>query len=132
MKKVMLLVLTIFTVSLYAGYSAPLHVQGSKLVDSKEAYALYNQGVKFIDVRPMKFVRFGKIKDAHHLYVGVMTAQNIGNVVAKNEGVVIYCNGVGCPLSAEAIVKMAAWGYSKIYYYRDGFPAWKHYNLPIE
>jgi len=132
MKKLMLLVLTIFTVSLYAGYSAPLHVDGSKLVDSKEAYALYQQGVTFVDVRPQRFVTSGMIKGAHHLYVGAMTPQTIQKVVAKDAPVVVYCNGVSCSLTAEAIVKMAAWGYSKIYYYRDGFPAWKYYNLPVK
>jgi rhodanese-related sulfurtransferase len=132
MKRLILLFWTVFTVSLYAGYAAPLHVDGSKLVDSKEAYALYQQGVTFVDVRPQRFVTSGMIKGAHHLYVGAMTPQNIQKVAAKDAAVVVYCNGVSCSLTAEAIVKMTAWGYSKIYYYRDGFPAWKYYKLPMQ
>jgi len=46
--------------------------------------------------------------------------------------IVIYCNGEDCLRSAKASKMAIGWGFTKIYYYRDGFPAWKKAGYPIE
>jgi rhodanese-related sulfurtransferase len=50
----------------------------------------------------------------------------------KDEPIVIYCNGASCMRSSKATAKAVSWGYTKVYYYRDGFPAWKAASLPVE
>lgn len=130
MKKIFLILLV--ASSLFANYLAPMNVDGSQLIDSKKAYEMYQKGVKFIDVRPDRFIKGGIIKNAYHLYIDSFTKEKLNKIAKANEAIVIYCNGQGCSLSAEAIVKAVEYGYTNIYYYRDGYPAWNHYNLPSE
>ncbi len=130
MKKIIFIMLFI-TSSLLASYQAPLKVQGSTTIDSKKAFELYNKGVKFLDVRPLRFLKSGKIKNSIHLYVDKMTKTKLEKIINKDEKFVIYCNGAGCPLSAKAIKLAVEYGYTKIYYYRDGIPAWDYYKFPI-
>lgn len=120
--------------SLWGNYKAPLHIKGSITVDSQKAYELYNQKVLFLDVRPAWMVKKqGKIKGAINYYVRDITANGLKMLLpAKNTPVVIYCNGIGCSLSEETIVKIAPLGYKNIYFYRDGYPAWTYFKLPIE
>ena len=120
--------------TLFGGYKAPLNIEGSVTVDSQKAYDLYSKKVLFLDVRPNWMIQEqGKIKGAVNYYVSDITAEGLQKLLpTKETPVVIYCNGVGCPLSEEAIVKMAPLGYKKIYFYRHGYPAWKYYKLPID
>jgi len=132
MKKFLLLLLLTLS-TLFAGYNAPMQVQGSATIDSKTAYDYYNMNALFLDVRPYNMVRQqGKIKDAVNIYVDDMTPERMAKVTQKVNPVIIYCNGAGCSLSAEAAVKLVKWGYSNVYYYRDGYPAWQYYKLPVE
>jgi rhodanese-related sulfurtransferase len=130
MKKIFYILLLVS--SLFANYIAPMQVSGSQYIDSQKAYEMFQKGVKFIDVRPDRFVKEGKIQNAYHLYVDLFSKQKLNSIAKVNEDIVIYCNGQGCPLSAEAIVKAASYGYTHVYYYRDGYPAWKFYKLPTE
>ena len=127
-----LLVVLFSITTLLANYIAPMSVAGSTYVDSEKAYMLYNKGVKFIDVRPARFLSQGKIKNAIHLYVGDFTKAKLLSLAKKSEEIVIYCNGQGCSLTPEAIIEVVKYGYTKVYYYRDGYPAWQYYKLPIE
>jgi rhodanese-related sulfurtransferase len=34
--------------------------------------------------------------------------------------------------SSDATKLAVGWGFSKVYYYRDGFPAWKAAGNPVE
>jgi rhodanese-related sulfurtransferase len=130
MKKIFLI--CVISLSLFGAYVAPMSVQGSTYVDSKAAFDLFNQGVKFLDVRPQNSIARGKIRGAIEMYVGNMNPQMISMIIKKDEPVVVYCNGQHCSLTPEAINLMKNWGYSKLYYYRDGYPAWNYYNLPTE
>ena len=118
--------------SLFASYMAPMHVSGSQNVDSQKAYEMFKKGAKFIDVRPSRFLKNGKIKNAYHLYVGSFSKQKLNSIAKENENIIIYCNGQSCSLTAEAIIKALDYGYKNIFYYRDGYPAWKYYKLPID
>ena len=130
MKK--LFVICIMSLSLFGAYVAPMSVKGTTYVDSKATFELFQKGVKFLDVRPQGSISRGKIKGAIEMYVGSMSLQKIMLFVKKDEPVVVYCNGQHCSLTPEALILMKNWGYTKLYYYRDGYPAWKHYGLPIE
>ena len=130
MKK--LFIICIMSFGLFGSYTAPMRVEGSTYVDSKAAFELFNKGAKFLDVRPQGSISKGKIKNAIEMYVGHMSPQKIMLFVKKDEPVVVYCNGQQCSLTPEAIILMKKWGYTKLFYYRDGYPAWKYYNLPTQ
>ena len=130
MKKIVIIVL--LAVGLFGSYVAPMSVKGTTYVDSQKAFELFNKGVKFIDVRPKSSSARGKIKGAVELYVGYMTPSAIQSVLKKEEEAVLYCNGQRCSLTPEALEILVGWGYTKLYYYRDGYPAWEFYGLPVE
>lgn len=130
MKK-LILILMIFTSAIFA-YEAPLRINGSTYINSEKAYKLYLENVKFLDVRPLNHFKNARIRNAYHLYVDNLTQNSLGKIIQQSEKVVVYCNGRGCSLTHEAIVKMLHFGYKKIYYYRDGFPAWQYFKLPIQ
>jgi rhodanese-related sulfurtransferase len=50
----------------------------------------------------------------------------------KNEPIINYCNGPHCWKSYKASVLLVKAGYTKVYYYRDGFPSWKAKGYPVE
>ena len=120
--------------SLWGGYQAPLNIKGSTTINSEKAYELYSKQVIFLDVRPSWMAqKQGKIKGAINYYVGDFNSNGLKEIlVTKDTPVVIYCNGAGCSLTEEAIVKILPLGYKNIYFYRDGYPAWKHYKLPTK
>ena len=58
--------------------------------------------------------------------------QSLAAEVGTDEKVVFYCSGVRCPRSSKAATKAVSWGYGQVYYFRDGFPAWKNAGYPVE
>jgi rhodanese-related sulfurtransferase len=130
MKKVIFIFLC--STYLFSQYLAPKNVDGAITIDSKEAYNMFMKNDKFLDVRPIRFLSSGKIKNSLHLFVDEFTQEKIEKIVNKKENLIIYCNGQSCPLSSKAIIKLKSYGYTQLYYYRDGIPAWKYYKLPIQ
>lgn len=132
MKKVFLILLT--TVSVLSAYTAPMEIPGARTIDSRVAHELFLKGVLFLDVRPEWMVKKeGKIEGAVNLYVEKMTKESVAAVIATPDmPVIVYCNGQGCSLTEEAIVKLLELGYVKLFFYRDGYPAWTYFRLPTE
>lgn len=112
---------------------SPETVKGAVTVNAQEAKKLFDQGVIFIDVRKDKDFAAGRIPDAIHIELKkVFNEKSLGDVVKPDEPVVLYCNGHSCMRSSKAALKAVAWGYKKVYYFRDGFPAWKSSGYPVE
>lgn len=132
MKKIILTILA--TVTLLFAYTAPMEIPGVTTIDSKVASEVQKKGGLFLDVRPDWMVaKEGKIKGARNLYVEKITKESAASVIPTLQTpVVVYCNGEGCSLSEEAIVKLLGFGYEHLYFYRDGYPAWTYFRLPVE
>jgi len=112
---------------------SPMTVDGATTVDTAKAKALFDKEVLFIDVRKDSDWNAGRIPGAEHLELKkVFTADSMGGIAKKDQEVVIYCNGATCLRSSAASVKAVGWGFTKVYYYRDGFPAWKSAGYPVE
>lgn len=109
-------------------------VKGATTVDTKQARALFDKETLFVDVRLKTLSDAGKIAGSIVLDYknGKFTKEALMEEAGIDEGVVIYCNGVKCPLSAAAAEKALSWGYKKVYYYREGYPVWKKAGHPIE
>ncbi len=112
---------------------APESIEGAETISVEKAKELFDQQVLFLDVRKDKDWDAGRIPGASHLEVKKkMTQEALAKLVAKDEPVVMYCNGEKCHRSAKASKKAVGWGYTKVYYFRGGLPAWKAAGLPVE
>ena len=138
MKKIMNGLLTtlisfgLVTVSVAAEIS-PMTIDGATTVDTAEARKLFDQEVAFVDIRKNSDWDAGRVPGAIHIELKkVYSEETLAAEVGKNEPVVIYCNGEKCLRSSQASEKAVGWGWTKVYYYRDGFPAWKAAGHPVE
>lgn len=112
---------------------APEYVDGAETIDTVTAKSLFDRRIPFIDVRGLENFNAGHIPGAHHLPVkSDFTEQRLHAIAAQNDPVVIYCNGIHCMGSSVAVQKAVAWGWTSVFYYREGVPAWKQYGLPIQ
>lgn len=113
--------------------ATPESVDGATTVDAKAAKALFDDEAAFIDLRKENMWNSGRIPGAIWLdFKQGFSQDTLTAEVGKNEKVVFYCSGIRCPRSSKAAGKAVAWGYSQVYYFRDGFPAWKKANFPVE
>lgn len=111
----------------------PKTIPGATTIDVAEAQKLFDLEVPFIDVRKNKDWEAGRIPGAYHLDVKKdFTEESLGKVVKKDQPVVMYCNGPKCLRSSKATAMAVGWGYKKVNYFRDGFPAWKAAGNPVE
>lgn len=112
---------------------SPTTVPGATTVTVEEAFALFEKGVAFIDVRKASDFAAGRIPGAVHLdHPSNFTEESLGAVAGKADPVVIYCNGHSCLRSSEASALAVGWGYTAVNYLRDGYPAWEAAGFPIE
>jgi rhodanese-related sulfurtransferase len=49
----------------------------------------------------------------------------------KSTPLVVYCDGPECWDSYNAVLRLSALGYEKLYWYRGGLPAWREAGLPL-
>ncbi len=123
--------LTIFSMTAIA--ESPMMVDGATTVDTDKAQQLFEQEVAFVDVRKDSDWEAGRIPGAIHIELKKkLTKDSLMAEVGPGDEVVFYCNGASCMRSSKATQKAIEWGYSKVYYYRNGFPAWKSASLPVE
>ena len=128
---VMLLVLPLNASELVE--ATPESVPGCTTVDAAAAKALFDSEAAFVDLRKENMWNNGRVPGAIWLdFKQAFNQKALQSEVDKDEALVFYCSGVRCPRSAKASEKAIAWGYSKVYYFRSGFPAWKNAGYPVE
>jgi rhodanese-related sulfurtransferase len=112
---------------------SPESVPGATTIDTSKAKEVFDKGGVFVDVRRIGEWDAGRIAGAVHLELEqAFNQESLGKAAGKDKPVVFYCNGAKCPRSAVACEKALGWGYSKVYYFRDGYPAWKTAGNPVE
>ena len=105
---------------------AAFDVDGAAKIDLAAARKLFDQNVLFVDVRSVGAHAEGHIPGSIHLDLYAdLNRQNLEKVVRSDEPVVFYCFGKSCYRSAHACAKALNWGFTNVYYFADGFPAWK-------
>jgi rhodanese-related sulfurtransferase len=114
-------------------YVSPETVPGVTTIDTTQAKPLFDQGAIFIDVRSDADWEAGRIPGAVHLELEkVFTEASLGAVARHDQEVVMYCNGIKCPRSSTAAAAAVTWGFTRVYYYRLGFPDWQAAGYPVE
>ncbi|MEE8548431.1 MAG: rhodanese-like domain-containing protein, partial [Alphaproteobacteria bacterium] len=111
---------------------SPTEVEGAVTVSPAMAKALLDRGVPFVDVRGDSPWNLGHIPGAVHLELKkVFGEATLSAVVGGDQEVVIYCSGPKCLRSSKACVKAVSWGFTNVYYFRDGLPGWKAAGYPV-
>jgi TolB-like protein/rhodanese-related sulfurtransferase len=101
-------------------------VDGATHIDVDKAKELSDLGVVFVDVRDRGSFARGHVPGAHHLDLNLdFTEENLSELVGKDDVVVLYCLGEECTWSAYAAAKAITWGFTRVYRFPGGFPAWK-------
>ncbi len=118
----------------WASSESPVSIDGAVTVSAQEAKALFDGEVLFVDVRKDSDWDAGRIPGAVHLdnKKGAFSESALAAEIGKAEKVVIYCNGPKCMRSSKGSTAAVAWGYTNVYYFRGGFPAWKTAGFPVE
>jgi TolB-like protein/rhodanese-related sulfurtransferase/Flp pilus assembly protein TadD len=120
-------------VPITVGGTSPKKIEGAITIDATRAKTLYDRAVPFVDVRDDADWNAGHIPDAVHLELfNVFSEARLSKIVGKNEEVVIHCAGPSCGLSAGACVSAVSWSFTRVYYFRGGFPAWKAAGHPFK
>lgn len=130
------------TVSALAG-ETPMELKGAKLVDPAGAKAAMDAGAKFYDVRVAAEYNDEHIKGAVSVPYKEASKKEVNFNVAEDKfdvaklgdkasSIIIYCNGPECWKSYKASVEAIKAGYTNVYWFRTGIPAWKKAGLPTE
>lgn len=108
-------------------------VPGATTVDAHAAKVLFDRGAMFIDTRIDADWDAGRIPGAMQLELKAnFTESALRKSFRSDAEIVIYCNGETCLRSAEAAAKAVGWGFTKVFYFRDGYPSWKTASYPVE
>jgi TolB-like protein/class 3 adenylate cyclase/rhodanese-related sulfurtransferase len=107
------------------------HVKGAIEIDAAEARSLHDRGIVFIDVRGSVDFGQGHIPGARNLLFHEVW-DSLSQIVSPSEAVVFYCEDRACHLSANSSAQALIMGYTKVYYFADGFTAWKNADYPVE
>jgi rhodanese-related sulfurtransferase len=120
----------------HAAKVSPTEVQGAKTVNAEQVKTLWMQGVLCIDPRSKADWEAGRIPGALHM-MSKSQAYQAQTVLAETGGrydapIVAYCNAESCLRAADLARDLVSWGFTHVYYFRDGFPAWKNAKYPYE
>ena len=123
-----------YTPEVLPGVTIPTAVQVKKLMD---------QGVQLFDVRPQAHYREmhipGSVNVTYHMnspkdveYDDAVDAFDLSKLPKdKNTPMIFQCNGAECWYSYKAARYMLKRGYTKVYWFRTGMPAWKAAGFPV-
>ena len=119
-------------------YVSPEKVDGVTTIDTVKAHELWEKRAVFIDTRSKTAVESGRIPGAVLLPYEPgkdnqpLTAESLAKAATKDQAVVCYCNGIKCDRAPWCAALAAEWGWSKVYFYRTGLPAWAKAGHNVE
>lgn len=126
-------VLSLSLLSFTAQAEAPVKIDGAVTVSVLEAYSLHKKGAIFVDVRDRKSWETGHVEGALHLD---FTAEEFialysNDAIDRSTPIVFYCNSSLHNAGAMASYFAAEWGYSNVYFFRDGYYSWLAIDAPM-
>jgi ABC-type phosphate/phosphonate transport system substrate-binding protein/rhodanese-related sulfurtransferase len=125
------------------GFYTPEVLPGGSIPTAQQVKNLLAQGVKLFDVRPQAHYREAHIPGAINVTYQMNSPKEVDyddSVDAfdfsklpkdKNTPMIFQCNGAECWYSYKAARYMLKRGYTKIYWFRTGLPAWKEAGYPL-
>lgn len=108
-------------------------VSGATTVSVEDAKALHDRHVPFVDVRSKKAWKWGRVPKSIHidLIKEFSEARLEQEFPDRTQEFVVYCNGPRCLRSSLAVERAVQWGFTHVYYFREGFPAWVESDYPV-
>lgn len=125
------------------GFYTPEVLSGAIIPTAPQVKKLMDQGVRLFDVRPQAHYREAHIPGAINVsyqmnspkeveYDDTVDAFDISKLPKdKNTPMIFQCNGAECWYSYKAARYMLHRGYTKVYWFRTGLPAWKAAGYPV-
>lgn len=122
----------------------PATLKGAKNVSAEEVKKMLDSGVPVIDTRVAAEYAEKTIKGAKNVPYKEKSAKDPGFDASldqfdlsklpadKNAPVVLFCNAGECWKSYKAAVVAQRAGYTKIFWFRGGFPEWAAKDLPTQ
>ncbi len=146
LSKSMLLVCAVAAVTCNGAFAAetPAALAGATKVDAAKAKSLMAEGAIMVDSRVANEYAEAHIKGAICLpykeksvkdvsYDPTMDSFDLSKLPAnRNAALIFACNGAECWKSYKASKAAIKAGYKRVYWFRDGFPAWKSAGYPVE
>ncbi len=126
------------------GFYSPEILVGATIPTAEQVKKLLAQRVPLFDVRPQAQYREAHIPGAVNVPYQMNSPKEVdyddsvdGFDLAKlpkdkNAPMIFQCNGAECWYSYKAARYMVKRGYTKIYWFRTGLPAWKAAGYPVQ
>ncbi|HVL01119.1 MAG TPA: rhodanese-like domain-containing protein [Dongiaceae bacterium] len=113
---------------------APDTVLGAKTVTLDQAKSLFDEGAVFIDVRDPQAWNLGHIEGSVNLDFNAseFAVLYISKELDRKTPIVFYTNSPLEVRSAMASFFASNWGYTNVYYFREGFYSWMAADFPVE
>jgi rhodanese-related sulfurtransferase len=136
--------ISVLTTAAVANPTTPTSEKGIVVVDAAKAKSLMDSGAVMIDARVANEYVEAHVKGAKSIPYKEKSAKatNFDSSVDsfdlsklpsdRSAAIVFYCNGAECWKSYKAAVLAAKAGYKKVFWLRDGLPAWKASGFPVE
>lgn len=120
--------------SVMAVAEAPDEVNGAKTVGLEQAKSLFDDGAVFIDVRDAQSWSLGHIQGSVNLDFNAseFAVLYISKELDRSTPIVFYTSSPLNVSSAMASYFASNWGYSNVYYFREGFYSWMAADFPVE
>ena len=114
------------------GFHTVYEVDGATTIDAETAKSLHERDVPFIEIDPRKWFRT-RIPGAHLMdwTFGELNERRLSQIVDRN-GEVVISGQYYERNAANAAAAAVTWGFSKVYYFPEGFDGWKKAGYPIE
>lgn len=109
-----------------------LMVSGVNKITSEELIELVRNEKWYviIDVRDESEWRTGHIDSSINIPVDSITSDILLNIVNKDEPVIVYCDGIACERSLQAVEKIRTMGWERIYWLYGGLSEWTNLRYP--
>lgn len=113
---------------------APETVIGARTVDLEQAKELFDEGAVFIDVRDQQSWSLGHIEGSVNLDFNAseFAVLYISPDLDRSTPIVFYTSSALNIRSAMASFFASNWGYTNVYYFREGFYSWMAADYPVE
>ncbi|MDP2829126.1 MAG: PhnD/SsuA/transferrin family substrate-binding protein [Sulfuricellaceae bacterium] len=125
------------------GYHTPAQLSGATVVTATKVQEFISKGGKLFDTRSESEFKVSHISGATSLsyqeksdkspdFDPALDKFDLAQLPKdKNTPILFACNGAECWKSYKASVLAVRNGYTKVYWFRGGFPEWKKEGLPI-
>jgi rhodanese-related sulfurtransferase len=111
------------------------HLTTVSVIDAAQLKQWIDGGtaMTLVDSRVAAEYKAGHIPTAVNILAATMEQHRARLPANKNAVLVFYCNGwPECKKSHDAAAKAVQWGYQKVYWMREGLPAWQAKGFPVE